>query len=289
MRLKIKIMLIVSVCLLAASGICIAGGKEKKGPPKEFSTQYEIDQDELADLIQQATEEARKGMDNTSGPMNRAELQRMVSGVNAQTEQFIANGDAADAYGYIGGKRYKSLLKQYKDQTEGKASATASGKNLYIFISSSIPTDTLTNYMKEAEGVEQVIFVLRGMVGGVKYLKPTIEFFKQFGLNHEKDDRKAYMVSVIIDPSLFRKYRIQSVPAFLFDPYSRERVENAMAEVGKTGNRVAIDKPVDEKTYFLAYGDMSIEYMAGLLNREAKSKDLATILKNIEGKGFHSK
>ena len=69
----------------------------------------------------------------------------------------------------------------YKDSRKGSASGgLGADERVYIFLSSSIPTDTLRRYTSAAGalGDHNVRFVMRGFIGGAKYVKPTLRFVK---------------------------------------------------------------------------------------------------------------
>ena len=51
-------------------------------------------------------------------------------------------------------------------------------ERIYIFISSSMPRETLRNYVRDVARLKDpnVRLIMRGLVGGVKYIKPTMRF-----------------------------------------------------------------------------------------------------------------
>ena len=65
----------------------------------------------------------------------------------------------------------------YKDSKKGSATGgLGTNERIYIFLSSSIPTETLRRYTSAvgALGDRNVRFVMRGFIGGAKYMKPTL-------------------------------------------------------------------------------------------------------------------
>jgi len=83
---------------------------------------------------------------------------------------------------------------------------------VYVFISSSVPLEVWWRYAhylveKKINGV----FVLRGCIGGCKYIKPTLVFLRRF-LTEEGKNKKGLPVEVWIDPRLFRDYQVKVVP-----------------------------------------------------------------------------
>jgi len=92
-----------------------------------------------------------------------------------------------------------------------------------LFISSSIPQDTLKAYAHDiSEYNLPVKMILRGFVDGMKHIKPTIKFIRDILTIDENclDNCKTYNVSIEIDPELFREYNIKSVPALAINAKS---------------------------------------------------------------------
>jgi type-F conjugative transfer system pilin assembly protein TrbC len=106
----------------------------------------------------------------------------------------------------------------YKDEQQ------STERGYYLFISSSIPAHTLKNYAHDIDAQRlPVKMVLRGFVDGMKYVKPTVNFIRRILLKDEvcKSKCKTYQVEVEINPELFKKYNIKSVPAIAQDPKSK--------------------------------------------------------------------
>jgi type-F conjugative transfer system pilin assembly protein TrbC len=87
---------------------------------------------------------------------------------------------------------------------------------MMIFISESIPLKTLRNYARDLEKIGGV-FVMRGMVGGLKKVKPQALFSADIlKLNKEcKTTCDVRRTEVLVDPIMFQKYNIKKVPAFV--------------------------------------------------------------------------
>jgi len=102
-------------------------------------------------------------------------------------------------------------------EPEGTKKGTAKEK-YYLVISSSVPVETLRTYMAQIErlrmkGVE-VVPVLRGFVGGMKKIRPTIEFYLRIALKDpsaglSKDNLR--LVAISVDPNAARG--VSAVPA----------------------------------------------------------------------------
>lgn len=98
-------------------------------------------------------------------------------------------------------------------------------KRAYLFISSSMPSSLLKSYFEQADAASfDVVFVLRGFIDGATKMKPTLQWIKK----HTKKDCNQppchkLDVNIIIDPRLFEKYAVDSVPAMVLqgDPPSK--------------------------------------------------------------------
>ena len=94
---------------------------------------------------------------------------------------------------------------------------------IYIFISSSMPDEVIKEYLASAEKViGSVSFVLRGGVGGLTYLKPTVEWVvnllkKDSSCNFLQEECEMYEREFLIDPFLFRKYEVKAVPCIVYE------------------------------------------------------------------------
>ena len=83
------------------------------------------------------------------------------------------------------------------------AKEQVSDSNLMIFISSSIPKESLKNYYIEAKKYNGILLI-RGFVNNS--LKDTVSYFKKAGEEG---------VRVSIDPASFKKYNITAVPVII--------------------------------------------------------------------------
>ncbi len=103
-------------------------------------------------------------------------------------------------------------------QQAGIEKADKSGQ-VYLFISKSVPIDTLRNYVKSISNMNtNITMILRGFVGGVKKIKPTMDFITNIIKKDAECDFTSskcliYDVDIRIDPELFKKYGITEVPA----------------------------------------------------------------------------
>ena len=164
---------------------------------------------------------------------------------------------------------FKDILSESMPQGDQNQPAVtaANAERVYLFISSSVPLTTLRNYAAMIDRVRtgQVIMVLRGFVGGMKKIRPTMEFIaeilkKDLTRDFTKEQCDSYQVNIQIDPQLFQRFGIEDVPALAYLPISGGDEEEKQAE------QISIN------------GDASLDYLLERINREAKSADLNTLI-----------
>lgn len=138
-------------------------------------------------------------------------------------------------------------------------------ERIYIFVSSSVPKDTLRNYARDIDrlGQPRMSIVMRGFVGGMTKVRPTLEFLRGVLFKNENcvsDECEAYQAPIIIDPLLFRRYGIEAVPAIV---YAKGVTDLTISEKIKEGG-----EPGD---YYMLYGDAALDGALELIDREAGS------------------
>ena len=175
----------------------------------------------------------------------------------------------------------------YKDKGKGgktRPDRLSPSERIYIFVSSSMPQETLRTYVRDVSGLgdENIVFVMRGFVGGMRHIKPTIGFIakalvkdKDCDLSRQKCD--AYNVNFEIDPLLFRKYGVARVPAFIYVP--QIEVEDRERSEGDPDNAKAAG-------FHALYGDASLEYVLETLSRETKRASLEGVIDALK-RGFY--
>lgn len=145
-----------------------------------------------------------------------------------------------------------------------------SSERIYLFVSSSVPMTTLRNYAVDLARLADpnISMVMRGMIGGMKTVRPTTEFVsrvivKDANCKVFQERCDAHQVDFMIDPLLFRKYLITQVPALVYVPRTnvieRDRSEGLTEAEGE---------------FYALYGDASLEYLLETLRRETKSRSL---------------
>lgn len=146
-------------------------------------------------------------------------------------------------------------------------------ERIYVFVSASMPLQTIRNYAASIAkyGDSRIMMVLRGFVGGVGKIQPTIDLV---GRVMQRDpacnpvidvECEILSVSFGVDPLLFRRYEIDRVPAVV---YAREvKTGDASLSEGDITN-AEIGK------FWTAYGDASLEYLVDQIQRDSGSQSL---------------
>jgi len=129
-------------------------------------------------------------------------------------------------------------------------------ERIYIFVSQSVPVETVRRYVRDAVRVdpERVIFVLRGGIGGLTYVRPTVEWIYRATVKNPdcdplKEECRVYPIKFQIDPFLFRRYGINEVPAVV---YARGVERYLDFSEGLPETKVS--------DYYVSYGDVSLFY-----------------------------
>jgi type-F conjugative transfer system pilin assembly protein TrbC len=195
---------------------------------------------------------------------------------------------AEKVYNIIQGPEHQKLVKQYQDNLTSKEGISLKDiykdyvekkreekskvlvldpdERLYIFVSSSIPRETIRNYVtfisSHIEG--NVVFVLRGGIGGLKKLSPTVAWIYDVikkdkfceGINCE-----VYGVEFVIDPFLFKRYGVERVPAVV---YVKGR------EITKFEGSEGLEDKWETKVWGKTYGDMGLAYHLKVIGEEFK-------------------
>lgn len=145
-------------------------------------------------------------------------------------------------------------------------------EKIYLFISSSMPEITLRTYARDLDklGDKNIVMVMQGFVGGIKYITPTLEFIQNILKKSPACDSKsrvcdAFNAGVYIDPQAFARYGINGVPAVV---YVRDENEEKFSEAYRVS------------------GEVSLEYALERIEKESKSSQISHALKKLR-KGFY--
>lgn len=117
-----------------------------------------------------------------------------------------------------GGNLSDDFLK-YREEVEAEEGwSPITSYKYYLFISSSIPKQTLYNYAlsiydyNSKNPNDKVVMVIRGCINNCTKLKPTLDFIKDVVTVGGKYNKGLNGVEVWIDPTLFRYFKINKVP-----------------------------------------------------------------------------
>jgi conjugal transfer pilus assembly protein TrbC len=175
-------------------------------------------------------------------------------------------------------EQFAQIMNRHKKP--GQTGIMPAGGKVYIFVSSSVPLSTLRTYASELDRLDDpgVSMLLRGFVKGMKYFRPTLEFVSGIVVEESRCDFSSkicdrYNASISIDPLVFRKFGIESVPAVCYvrgkdnegDPENLKGAQDA----------------------YIVYGDHSLERALEIINKETKSIRLSDLIRKLRG-GFYA-
>ncbi len=120
-----------------------------------------------------------------------------------------------------------------------------SAQKLYVFISFSLPENTMKALIEQSRKSDAIL-VFRGMHEGS--LKKTTAKLLEL-------DRQG--VNAVIDPKLFEKYRVESVPTFVLT----NACENCTAFVDKMSGNVPLEYFLTEVTKSGDLSDVAKQYL----------------------------
>jgi len=160
-----------------------------------------------------------------------------------------------------------SVVKHANPFSEEKKESQQRNGILYVFISKSVPLNTLRRYAKEINKRQLGTMVINGFVDSADNIKPTMAFTASVIKADEScEGSQCRMLNVAVDinPILFQKYNIKSVPAFV---YSEVKQETFCEEDMKSVNDAIV-----------VYGDSDIYYALEQINQHKPNKEIAQIL-----------
>lgn len=196
------------------------------------------------------------------------------------------------------GFKFNEFLGEYSKNTQAMIEQMQNSKHListnkylnpnekiFIIISSSMSKSSIQNYFKILEKVNtDVSFILRGIVGNdVRYFNPTRAFIQELLIKNEnanKEDKNNYFsFNIEINPKITRRFNITQVPAVLFIKNYNPVVQDYQDVIGK---------PENNEDYFVAYGEVGVDYALEQINKEAKSEGLGRLLKTMKSSFYNN-
>ena len=184
-------------------------------------------------------------------------------GIERMKEMSAQHQDSADAPmpGGAGAARRQASAGPTTPSNNSTTSTRPVTGLLLVALSSSMPEQTLREYMAQLDGVKGAVVALRGFVGGATQMKPTGRWVE---LMRRKDaarmERGHYNVDVKVDPLIYRNLGITQVPAVAYLDgvielkhcdedkvanvpviYGATTVSSALREIRKAGGTVPED------------------------------------------------
>lgn len=160
---------------------------------------------------------------------------------------------------------WKKKQQRQQEQQDIPVSSLGENEKIFLFLSSSMPNETVHNYLIDIARVEDpnLIPVMRGMVDGLADRKANIKYFsnilkEDLNCRDTQNPCKRFKTDILFQPLLFAKYEINQVPAVIYD----------------SGN----------KNVFLIQGDAGLDYLLERINREVKQKSLENLINKIRGR-----
>ena len=206
--------------------------------------------------VNQYNEQGLKAAEETANLFHSPEFQERIQCEQQRLEKEVF----AD---FI--KPWKKKTRQTTAKQKGQVNSLAAGEEVFLFISSSMPDETVHAYITDLDkaGDPHISLVMRGLVGGLAQAraKKGQSYFgrimkKELDCPRTQTPCERYQMAIHLKPSLFTKYGITKVPAVIYE---------------HDGNA------------FLIQGDTGLDYLLERINREVKSKGLTGLIKKIRG------
>ncbi len=185
------------------------------------------------------------------------------------------------------GKRAEEYHKNDKTvigKTDDGRITLSEDERVYVFISSSIPVQTIRNYASAVDKVKDtnIVMVLRGFINGLEDINSTLMFTSRVfvrdpGCENIISPCPTFDANLEIDPLLFRRYEVSEVPAVVYA--SGVRLLNGGGSEGLASN-------AGVGRYYKVSGDASLDYLLETINKEARRKSLEGLVEAMR-KGFY--
>ena len=174
-----------------------------------------------------------------------------------------------------------SFARFYPDSVAGEVRGRlADSERVYLFVSSSMPLQTVRNYAASVARLRdpKIVMVMRGFVGGMTRIQPTIDFVSSV-LKEDPSctfsERECRMrgANLVVDPLLFRRYGIERVPTVVF-VRGLKSADASLSEGDMQNTNVTDSHAV--------FGDASLEYILEMISRETGASSLKGLLASGE-------
>jgi type-F conjugative transfer system pilin assembly protein TrbC len=247
----------------------------------------------------QEREIADFGLSGIRDALTRAEKDREEMNIPENAHRKEMNTRAGELAAYYQSEEFQKKLQTETERIQrdvfgmndsanpyADAEKTESGgklpqdERIYILISSSIPLQTIRNYVRDVAALADpnILIVMRGFVNGMKKIKPTLEFIRKAvsvdpGCDFLRNKCEVHAAGIQIDPLIFRRYGADAVPAFV---YARNvRIIDPAMSAGSGENASAGD-------IVMLKGDVSLEYALEVFSRETESPALTHLIRRTK-------
>jgi conjugal transfer pilus assembly protein TrbC len=154
-----------------------------------------------------------------------------------------------------------TILKNYSAKAENFREQRVSYYPVMIFVSSSLPHESLKGLMQQAKGVGAIL-VFRGMIGNG--IKDTAEFLAT--INREN-------VSAIIDPRLFEIFDVKEAPTFVVLAQNSQDCVDGNCMITPKHDRMVGNVTLDYVLETMALGKGDAQHTARSFVKRVDSKD----------------
>lgn len=141
---------------------------------------------------------------------------------------------------------------------------------IYVFMSSSVPQSVWYQYGEFLfdNKLTNSAMLLRGCIGGCEKIMPTLTYMKNI-LEYKKN--KKINPTIMIDPLLFKRYKIEEVPCVVF---AKNISYNDNTYTGSEGN----EKAVKNGKIYKSCGDWNMLHHLEELEKQSKDPTLKQII-----------
>ena len=184
---------------------------------------------------------------------------------------------------------HSSKLPEDNDDKSNHEMGLLDSERLYIFASSSVPKSSLKSFIRDVDKVKDknIAIVFRGFVGGMDNIQSAVEYFKWLivkdpkCLTEEDQNCDGFHAGIQIDPLLFEKFHIDSVPAFVF-------LQNV--RVDDSGFSLALkDNLKTDPQALLIRGDIRLTDALERFDKESGNPRIKHMIKMIGGGRFYGR
>lgn len=176
----------------------------------------------LAEAAKARAAEASVNVPKSTAPADPVRVQKLADEARArgraELERLVAERSAQEQ-----GSRAATDPAPHTSRGEGAGRRVVTKGRVIVALSSSMPTEMVREYMRQAHGVGEVIIVLRGFVGGARAVGPTGVWLEEV-MRKQPSCRECphYLARVVVDPLVYRNLNITRVPAIAYVPEIEE-------------------------------------------------------------------